>query len=72
VSILNRRNAIMGFLAWEGAKMIAKRKVRSAVPSVDRETYRPNKSAIVVFVAALLGGLVLFLRRYFEDETVTE
>jgi hypothetical protein len=72
VSIVNRRNAILGFLAWEGAKMVAKRKARSAVPAIDRETYRPNRGAIVVVVAALAGGIAFFLRRYLGDETVTE
>jgi hypothetical protein len=72
VSIVNRRNAILGFLAWEGAKMILKRKARSAVPSVDRQTYRPNASAIAVAAAALVAGVAFFLRRYFGDETVTD
>jgi hypothetical protein len=64
MSIYNRRNAIMGFLAWEGAKMIAARKARSAVPSIDRETRRPNRPAIAAAVAAVASvAVVFFLRR---------
>jgi hypothetical protein len=73
VTVFNRRNAILGFLAWEGAKLVAKKKARSAVPSIDRETYRPNATAVALLVAVVAGAAAFFLRSYFgEDEALTD
>ncbi len=56
MGIVNRRNAVLGWVAWQAAKRVLKRKARRAVPAVDRESKRPNVSAIAlgtVGVAAL-------------------
>jgi hypothetical protein len=64
VSIVNRRNAVMGWAAWNVAKRVGKKKARSAAPSV--EDGKPNKSLIAVVLAA--GGAFAFLRgRRSED-----
>ena len=52
MGIVNRRNAVLGWTVWKVTKRVAKRKAKGAVPSVDPETKRPNKS----FVASLLGA----------------
>lgn len=56
MSIVNRRNAMLGWLTWTAGKRIAKRKAREAVPGVDEG--RPNKGLIVSLLAA--AGAVLF------------
>jgi hypothetical protein len=63
VSVFNRRNAVMGWLAWGVGKRVLKRKAKDAVPSVDMETKRPNKSAIALFVAGLAGALTFWRKR---------
>ena len=66
MGIVNRRNAMLGWAAWKLGKRIAKRKARDAVPAIDAESKRPNASAIVAAVVALLGAL-WFWRRTGED-----
>ena len=62
MGIVNRRNAVLGGASWEVGKRFARRKARTAVPSVDSETKRPNKGAVVAALAAV-GGAVFFWRR---------
>jgi hypothetical protein len=68
MSILNRRNAVIGWMAWKAGKRFAKRKGRAAVPSVDTGTKRPNRVAAVA-VAAAVGGAVLFWRNRSGDDS---
>jgi hypothetical protein len=67
VTVFNRRNAVLGYLTWVGAKLVFKQKAKAALPSVDTETKRPNKSAIALGVAGLFGAL-LFWRSRSGDE----
>jgi hypothetical protein len=67
VGVFNRRNAVMGWLAWNVGKRVMKRKAKDAVPKVDLDEKRPNKSAIALF-AATVGGLVFFWRRRSSDD----
>jgi hypothetical protein len=60
MSILNRRNAVMGWLAWLGAKTLLKQKARQAVPGRVGGSWRPNKGAIAAGVAAVVGVLVFW------------
>ncbi len=60
MGIVNKRNAVLGWLTWRVGKRVAKKKARQAVPAV--EDGKPNKPAIAAGVAALLGGL-LFWRK---------
>jgi hypothetical protein len=50
VSVINRRNAVMGWAFWKVAKQAGKSKAREATPSV--EGGKPNKSLIAVMLAA--------------------
>ncbi len=61
MSIFNRRNALLGWLAWLGAKAVIKKKALQAVPGRVEGTWRPNKGAIVAALAAV-GGVLLFWR----------
>jgi hypothetical protein len=58
MSIVNRRNAVVGWLTWLTAKRVLKRKARAAVPGMVEGTRRPNKGALAL--AAVLGGLLWF------------
>ena len=52
MGILNKRNAVLGWVVWQAGKRMAKRKAKAAVPAIDREAKRPNRPAMI------LGGLV--------------
>jgi hypothetical protein len=61
VGIVNRRNAVLGWGTWKLGKRLAKRKARSATPSV--EGRRPNRSFVAVFLAGLAGALTFWRKR---------
>ena len=67
MGIVNRRNAFLGWIAWQVAKRVLRRKALAAVPSVDPETKRPNKGAIVA-VLALIAGALVFWRSWGGDD----
>jgi hypothetical protein len=68
MSILNKRNAVLGWGVWQVGKRAAKRKAREAVPGRVDDTKRPNKGAIAAALAAV-GGVLLFWRRRRGGET---
>jgi hypothetical protein len=67
MGIVNRRNAVLGWTAWQVGKRVAKGKARQAVPGRVDETMRPNKGAILSAVAAV-GGAIWFWRRSRGDD----
>ena len=71
MGIVNRRNAMLGWAAWQVGKRVARRKAKSAVPAIDPESKRPNKSAIAAALAAVVGGLI-FWRRQRDSGTADE
>ncbi len=72
MSIVNRRNAFFGWVAWQVAKRVLRRKAGAAVPSVDPETKRPNKSLVVAVLAAIAGALFFWRSRGGDEETGPE
>ncbi len=62
MSIINRRNAVLGWLTWVGAKTVMKHKAKQAVPGTVEGSRRPNKGAIATGLAAI-GGVLWFWRR---------
>ena len=62
MSIINRRNAVLGWLTWIGAKTVLKRKAREAVPGTVEGSKKPNKGAIAAGLAAV-GGVLWFWRK---------
>ncbi len=62
MGIVNRRNAVLGWAVWNVGKRAAKRKAKGAVPTVDPETKRPNKPAIISALA-VVGGALMFWRK---------
>lgn len=67
MSIYNRRNAVMGWVTWLAAKRILKKKAKDAVPGTVEGSKRPNKGAIVSFLAAV-GGALWFWRKQSADD----
>jgi len=67
VGILNRRNAVMGWAAWNVGKRVLKRKAKGAVPSVDTDTGKPNKSAIALLIASAVGVATFWRKRSGDD-----
>jgi hypothetical protein len=63
VGILNRRNAVMGWAVWKLGKRMAKRKAKDAVPKVDTDTKRPNKSAVALLIASAVGVATFWRKR---------
>lgn len=59
MSVINRRNAVMGWAVWKVVKRMGKKKARGVTPTV--EGGKPNKSLIAVVVAAVAGAFA-FLR----------
>lgn len=72
MSIFNRRNAVVGWLTLVVGKRVLKRKAKDAVPSVDSETKRPNKSAIALTLAGLVGALTFWRKRSDDSDDATE
>ena len=61
MSIVNKRNAVLGWATWKAAKIVAKEKARKAKPAV--EDGRPNKPAVAAAGAAALAGSLFFWRK---------
>jgi hypothetical protein len=67
MSIINRRNAILGWAVWQGSKIAAKRKAKQAIkPTGNR---KGKAAAVVSGVAATGGALYIWRRRRSDDES---
>jgi hypothetical protein len=71
VGIINRRNAVAGWLALSVGKRVLKKKAKQAVPAVDSASKRPNRSALLVGALGLLGA-VAFWRKHSGDEDIDD
>jgi hypothetical protein len=60
MTILNKRNAILGWSVWQVGKATAKRKAKQSLKTEDR---RPGKRAIAGGLAAAGGVLLVWRRR---------
>ena len=65
MGIVNRRNAVLGWGVWTIGKRVAKRKAKSATPTV--EGGRPSKSLWAVAIAGLVGALTFWRKRRESD-----
>jgi len=61
VSVINKRNAVMGWAVWKVAKRAGKKKARGVAPTV--EGGKPNKSLIAVVLAAVAGAFAVLRGR---------
>jgi hypothetical protein len=60
MSVLNRRNALFGWVVYQVGIRVIKRKARQAVPAIDIESRRANKSAIAIALASAVGVLTFW------------
>ena len=67
MSIMNRRNAALGWVTWVTAKRVLKKKTKEAVPGTAEGSRWPKKTTILAALAAI-GGAVWFWRRRSDDE----
>jgi hypothetical protein len=67
VGVFNRRHAAVGWLTWLVGKRVLKKKAKDAVPSLDPETKKPNKSAIALLIAGSAGALTFWRKRSGDD-----
>jgi hypothetical protein len=68
MGVMNRRNAVLGWTVWKVGKRVAKRKAKSAVPSIDPETKRPNTSLVASLLGAAAGAFWFLWRRRGEED----
>jgi hypothetical protein len=52
MGMFNRRNALIGWLVWQVGTRVIKRKAKEALPAVDRKTKRPNRTFVLLGLAA--------------------
>jgi hypothetical protein len=57
----------MGWVAWAVGKRVLKKKAKDAVPSIDADSKKPNKSAIALLVAGTVGLLTFWKKRSGDD-----
>jgi hypothetical protein len=67
VGVFNRRNAAVGWLTWMVGKRVLKKKAKDAVPAIDPESKKPNKSAIALLIAGSVGVLTFWRKRSGDD-----
>lgn len=65
MSIVNRRNAILGWTVWQFSKVAAKRKAKQAFEPASN---RRGKAAAVLSGLAATGGALYFWRRRRSDD----
>jgi MYXO-CTERM domain-containing protein len=65
MSIINRRNAVLGWSVWQVGKRAAKRKAKQAVPTGEKAGSKGKK---IVPAIAAAGGALWFWRRRRSDE----
>jgi hypothetical protein len=61
MGIVNKRNAVLGWLTWNVGKRVARKKAKAAVPAI--EGGKPNRPLRLAAGLATLGGLLFFWRK---------
>ena len=67
MGIFNRRNAAVGWVTWMVGKRVLKKKAKDAVPTIDPQSKKPNKSAIALLIAGAAGVLTFWRKRSGDD-----
>ena len=63
MSIVNRRNAMMGWAVWTVGKQVMKGKAKSAATAPARGGSRRNRAALALGALAAAGATTLFFWR---------
>ena len=69
MGVFNRRNAAVGWVAVAVGKRVLKRKAKDAVPALDAESKKPNKSAVALLLAGAVGVATFWRKRSGDEET---
>jgi LPXTG-motif cell wall-anchored protein len=69
MSMINRRNAVLGWAVWQVGKRAAQKKARDAVRSGDSRG--PNMGAIAIGLAAVGGAAWFWRKRRMSDDVTT-
>ena len=72
MTVFNRRNAAVGWLAWAFRKRLLKHVARDAMPALDAKSKRPNKSALALAIAGIVGVATFWRKRSSDEETAAE
>jgi hypothetical protein len=67
MSIVNRRNAMLGWITWEAGKRIAAQKARAAVQA--DEGASKKKKGLILSLLAAAGAILVFWRHKASDES---
>jgi len=67
VGVFNRRNAAVGWVTWMVGKRVLKKKAKDAVPTIDPESKKPNKSAVALLIASAVGVATFWKKRSSDD-----
>ena len=68
MSVFNRRNAAIGWVAMLFGKRVLKRKAKAAARAVDSGVASPQGKAFALLVAAAVGAAALFRRQARGDD----
>jgi hypothetical protein len=68
MSVINRRNALLGWSVWQLAKALAKGKARQARPGAGGHAGL-NKGAIVTILAAIAGAFLFWRLKADGEQT---
>ena len=71
MGVFNRRNAAVGWVTWMVGKRVLKKKAKDAVPTIDPESKKPNKSAIALLIASAVGVATFWRKRSGDDSPTT-
>jgi hypothetical protein len=63
MTIVNRRNAILGWTVWTISKTAAKRKAKQALSTENKGPSKPTRLVIGSGLAVAAGGAIWLLRR---------
>ena len=73
MGILNRRNAMIGWMVWQAARRLGKRRAKRALPGRRSAPAARSKSLLgLAFAAAGAGGAWFWRRRARRPEMQTE
>jgi hypothetical protein len=75
MTILNRRNAFLGWVVWETGKRMARKKAKNVLPGMSEEV-RParkrKRRALAAALAATVGAVMFWRKRAAAPDTFGE